>query len=115
MLKIGNLATDDKFCLSCDIFTLVLRTKLRHGNVFLASSSYYNYFSPSHPLTFVFYLCLKYYGGHVASPSIPDDMEFINMAIQASRPDGKPPVPIWVTTKDDLVCNYIKTKEWHTL
>jgi len=38
-------------------------------------------------------------------------MEFINMAIQASRPDGKPPVPIWVTTEDDLVCRYLKNQE----
>ncbi|XP_078343101.1 uncharacterized protein LOC144628871 isoform X1 [Oculina patagonica] len=44
----------------------------------------------------------QYYGGHVASTSIPDDMEFINMAIQASRPDGKQTVPIWVTTEADL-------------
>ena len=115
MLEMANLATDDKFCLSCGIFTLVLRTKLKHVDVFLASSSYYNYFSPSHPLTFVFHLYLKYYGGHVASPSTPDDMEFIDMAIQASRPDGKPPAPIWVTKEDDLVCSYIKTREWHTL
>ena len=43
----------------------------------------------------------------MASTSIPDDMEFINMAIQASRPDGKPPVPVWVATEDDLVCVYI--------
>ena len=55
---------------------------------------------------FCVFLLLKYYGGHVASPFIPDDMEFINMAIQATRQDGKPPVPIWVTTEDDLVCVY---------
>ena len=46
----------------------------------------------------------------MASPFIPDDMEFINMAIQATRQDGKPPVPIWVTTEDDLVCVCIKTQ-----
>ncbi|PFX25774.1 Tenascin-X [Stylophora pistillata] len=40
----------------------------------------------------------QHYGGHVASTSLPDDMEFINMATQAKRPDGKPPVPIWVAT-----------------
>ena len=57
------------------------------------------------------FLLLKYYGGHVASPFIPDDMEFINMAIQATRQDGKPPVPIWVTTEDDLVCVYIRSSE----
>ena len=51
----------------------------------------------------------------MTSPSIPDDMEFINMAIQASRPDGKPPVPIWVTTENDLVCSYIKTRELQSL
>ena len=43
----------------------------------------------------------------MASPFIPDDMEFINMALQATRQDGKPLVPIWVTTEDDLVCVYI--------
>ena len=46
----------------------------------------------------------------MASLSLPDDMEFINMAIQASRPDGQPPVPTWVTTEDDLVCIYIYLK-----
>lgn len=51
----------------------------------------------------------------MASPSIPDDMEFINMAIQASRPDGKPPVPIWVTTEDLLVRIYMKTRELKSL
>ena len=39
----------------------------------------------------------------MASTSLPDDMEFINMAIQVSRPDGKPPAPIWVATEEDLV------------
>ena len=43
----------------------------------------------------------------MASTSLPDDMEFINMALQASRPDGKPPVPVWVATEDDLVYVYI--------
>ncbi|KAL9960877.1 hypothetical protein ACROYT_G034383 [Oculina patagonica] len=53
-------------------------------------------------LTSVFHLNPKYYGGHVASPSIPDDMKFINMAIKSSRPDGNPPVPIWGSTAADL-------------
>ena len=48
----------------------------------------------------------------MASPSIPDDMEFINMAIQASRPDGQLPVHVWVTTEDDSVCVYIKTENY---
>ncbi len=61
----------------------------------------------SRRLTFVFHLYLKYYGGHVASSSLPDDMEFINMAIQASRPDGKPPVPVWVSTQANLVGLYV--------
>ena len=51
----------------------------------------------------------------MASPSKPDDIEFINMAIQASRPDGIPPVPLWVTTEDDLVCSYIKPRELQNL
>lgn len=65
------------------------------------------YISQSYRLTFLFRLYLKYYGGHVASPSIPDDMEFINMAIKASRPDGNPPVPIWVLTQANLVCVFM--------
>ncbi|KAL9960874.1 hypothetical protein ACROYT_G034380 [Oculina patagonica] len=44
----------------------------------------------------------QYYGGHVASPSMPDDMAFINLAVKSSRPDGNPPVPIWVSTAADL-------------
>lgn len=51
----------------------------------------------------------------MASSFIPDDMEFINMAIKASRPDGKQPVPVWVTTEDDLVCVFFKTKELPSL
>jgi len=51
----------------------------------------------------------------VASPFIPGDMEFIKMAIQASRPDEKPPVPLWVTTEDNLVCIYVKTREFQSL
>ena len=51
----------------------------------------------------------------MVSPSIPDDIEFINMAIQASRPDGKPPASIWVTTEDDLVRIYVKTRELQSL
>ena len=47
----------------------------------------------------------------MASVFTPDDMEFINMAIQTSRPDGQAPEHIWVTTGDELVCNYIKTRE----
>jgi len=66
-------------------------------------------------LTFAFFFYLKYYGGHVASPFVPDDMEFINMAMQASRPDGKQPVPVWVTTENDLVCVFLKTKELPSL
>ncbi|KAL9960880.1 hypothetical protein ACROYT_G034386 [Oculina patagonica] len=53
-------------------------------------------------LTSVFHFYLKYYGGHVASPSILADMEFINLAIKSLRPDGSPPVPIWVSTAADL-------------
>ena len=51
----------------------------------------------------------------MASPFVPDDMEFINMAMQASRPDGKQPVPVWVTTENDLVCVFLKTKELPSL
>ena len=42
----------------------------------------------------------------MASTTIPDDMEFINRKIQAIRPDGKPHVPIWVTTEENMVCLY---------
>ena len=42
----------------------------------------------------------------MASIVIPGDMEFINMKIQARRPDGKPPVPIWVATEENMVCLY---------
>jgi len=51
----------------------------------------------------------------VASLFTPDDMEFINMALQASRPDGKPPEHIWVTTEDYFVCSSFETRECHTL
>ena len=40
----------------------------------------------------------------MTSTYIPDDMEFINMALGASRPDGKPITPIWVATEENLVC-----------
>ena len=40
----------------------------------------------------------------MASTHIPDDMKFINMAMEASRPDGKPFVPIWITTVETVVC-----------
>lgn len=53
---------------------------------------------------FNFSFILKYYGGHVASPSIPGDVKFINMAMEGSRPDAKTPVPIWISTEADLVC-----------
>lgn len=46
----------------------------------------------------------------MASTSIPHDMEFIYMALRAPRPDGKPPVPIWVTTEENVVCVRIKAK-----
>lgn len=49
-------------------------------------------------------LVFKQYGGHVASTFTPADMKFINMAFKASRPDGKPPVPIWITTEENVVC-----------
>ncbi|XP_078384865.1 uncharacterized protein LOC144667351 [Oculina patagonica] len=45
----------------------------------------------------------QYNGGHVASTYIPEDMYFINMAMQASRPDGKQPVPMWILTEDNAV------------
>ena len=51
----------------------------------------------------------------MASPFIPDDKEFINMVIKTSRPDGKQPVSIWVTTEDDLVCVHIKTRDIQSL
>jgi len=40
----------------------------------------------------------------VTSTSVPGDMEFFNMQIQATRPDGKDLVPFWVTTTENLVC-----------
>ena len=40
----------------------------------------------------------------MASTMIPADMKFINMALQVTRPDGKPSVPIWVTAEENLVC-----------
>lgn len=49
-------------------------------------------------------LVIKQFGGHVASTYIPDDTEFINMALKESRPDGNPPVPIWITTEEKTVC-----------
>lgn len=42
----------------------------------------------------------------MASSYIPEDIYFINMVLQASRPDGKPPVPIWITTEENAVCAY---------
>lgn len=56
------------------------------------------------PIDHCISLVIKQFGGHVASTYIPDDIEFINMAIQASRPDGNPPVPIWITTEKKTVC-----------
>lgn len=40
----------------------------------------------------------------MASTFIPDDTEFIYMVLRVARPDGKPPVPIWVTTEENVVC-----------
>lgn len=42
----------------------------------------------------------------MASTDIPGDMEFINLEMQAKRPDGKPLVSMWVTTKESMVCKY---------
>ena len=42
LLEMASLVTDDdKFCLSVGIFTLVLRTKLKHVDVSVALSSYF--------------------------------------------------------------------------
>lgn len=43
----------------------------------------------------------------MASTSIPHDMEIIYMALRVDRPDGKPPVPIWVTTEENVVRDYL--------
>ena len=40
----------------------------------------------------------------MTSTFVPGDMEFFNIQIQATRPDGKDLVPFWVTTKENLVC-----------
>ena len=46
----------------------------------------------------------------MASTEIPNDMEFINMKIQSKRPDGKPAVPIWVITKENMVSSSYPTR-----
>lgn len=40
----------------------------------------------------------------MTSTFVPGDMEFFNVQIQATRPDGNDLVPFWVTTKENLVC-----------
>lgn len=39
----------------------------------------------------------------MTSASSPNDMEFVNMAMKATRPDGKSVVPIWLAAEGDFV------------